>query len=230
MENKGLFIAIEGCDGSGKSTVIAKVFEMLKAEDLQSGYQGNGQVYLTREPGGSRIAEQIRNIILDRSNTEEDPKTEALLYAASRRQHMVDTVFPLLNKDEIVITDRFIDSSLAYQGYARGLGIDEVCSLSMFAIDGRLPDFVVYFDIDPALGLKRIAIRSKKDRASDRLDQEKLAFHKKVYQGYEEIQKKYPERKFITVDASQELPAVITQVHGILRKAIDDYRMGLKEA
>src|SRR5574344_377672 len=141
--NKGLFITCEGGDGSGKSTVLKAVVPELE----KAGYP----IIMTREPGGTKISEQIRQVILSRDNAEEDIKTEALLYAASRRQNMVEKIFPALTDNKIVISDRFVDSSLVYQGYARGIGIDEVYNLNMFAIDGRLPDLTVLFDITPEI-------------------------------------------------------------------------------
>jgi dTMP kinase len=171
---------------------------------------------VTREPGGSKIAEQIRNIILDKKNTEEDPRTEALLYAASRRQHLVDVVLPALNKGELVLSDRYIDSSLAYQGYARNIGIEEVKSINDFAIDGLMPDFTFFLDLTPEEGLKRIQSRK---RDSDRLDAEKLAFHKRVYEGYQIIIKNDPKR-FIMIDARQTPEEETEEIVSAILKAI----------
>ena len=151
MKQNGLFITFEGPEGAGKTTVISKLYDRLKAEGRQ--------VVLTREPGGIRIAEKIRTVILDTDNIEMDAKTEALLYAAARRQHLVEKVIPALNNGAIVLCDRFIDSSLAYQGYARGLGIDEVLKINQFAIGNTMPDLTVFFDINPAEGLSRIATK-----------------------------------------------------------------------
>ena len=123
----GKFITIEGPEGSGKTTVAKRLVEKLTEE----GYQ----VVYTREPGGVTIAERIRDIILDVNNTNLDPRSEALLYAASRRQHLVEKVLPALESGKIVICDRFVDSSLAYQGYARNIGIDEIYNINMFAIN-----------------------------------------------------------------------------------------------
>ncbi len=187
----GFFISIEGGDGVGKTTAIKSLEEKLKQNGIN--------YYLTREPGGSKISESIRNIILDKNNKEEDPKTEALLYAASRRQHLVEIVIPRLEKGELVITDRYIDSSLAYQGYARGIGIKKVYLINSFAIDNYLPDLTFFLELSPQEGLKRI---SNNKRAVDRLDQEKESFHQKVYDGYHILIKKYRKR-FVVVDASK---------------------------
>src|SRR5437763_1199681 len=136
----GFFITFEGPDGAGKSTIIRMVANELK------------DALLTREPGGIDIAEQIRKVILDKENIAMDARTEALLYAAARRQHLVEKVRPALEDGKVVLCDRFVDSSLAYQGFARGLGIDEVLSINQFAIENMMPDLTIYFDIEPELG------------------------------------------------------------------------------
>ena len=145
---KGKFITLEGPDGSGKTTVSLKIVSILQ----QRGYK----VMLTREPGGVDIAEQIRQVILDKKNTAMDAKTEALLYAAARRQHLIEKVLPALKEGYIVICDRFVDSSLAYQGVGRQLGIDKVYAMNLFAIEDIMPDKTIFFDIDYMQGLERI--------------------------------------------------------------------------
>ena len=135
---KGQFIAFEGCDGSGKTTVSRAVYERLKEE----GYD----VIYTREPGGIEISEQIRNVILDPKNVTMDERTEALLYAASRRQHLMEKVLPALEQGKIVLSDRYVLSSLAYQGYARGIGIEEVWRINEFAIEDHMPDHTIFLD------------------------------------------------------------------------------------
>lgn len=197
----GVFITFEGGEGSGKTTIASKVKEQLTKE----GYH----VVLTREPGGVEIAEEIRNVIVDIKNTHMDKKTEALLYAASRRQHLVEKVIPALEKDYIVICDRFIDSSLVYQGIARGIGIDEVYEMNLFATDHILPKCTIFFDVEPEIGLKRV--HSDKEREVNRLDLEKLDFHKKVYEGYLQICDKYSDR-IVKVDASLDIDSVYNQV------------------
>ena len=193
---KGYFITFEGPDGSGKTTISTEVQKRLTA----AGYDA---IY-TREPGGIDIAEQIRRVILDPKNVNMDAKTEALLYAASRRQHLIEKVLPALEKGQIVICDRFIDSSLAYQGYARGLGIEEVFRINEFAIEGHFPDATVYLNLAYEEGLKRIETRAFKDR----LDLETTNFHKLVSKGYEEVLKKYKHRMKI-VDARQDIEHVL---------------------
>ena len=158
------------------------------------------EIIRTREPGGTPISEQIRNVILDKGNTAMDPRTEALLYAASRRQHLVEKVWPALKEGKIVICDRYLDSSLAYQGGARGLGIDNVLALNQFATDGFYPDLTLLFDLDPQVGLDRI--NSNANREVNRLDLEKLEFHNKVRNTFLDLAKRYPDR-FVIIDASK---------------------------
>ena len=187
-----MFIPIEGPEGSGKTTAVDTAVKELE----KMGYQ----IVRTREPGGTPIAEQIRNVILDKNNTAMDQRTEALLYAASRRQHLVEKVWPALKEGKIVICDRYLDSSLAYQGGARGLGIDNILNVNMFATEGTFPDLTLLFDLSPEVGLARIAANS--DREVNRLDLEKMEFHTKVRNTFLELAKRYPER-FVVIDASQ---------------------------
>ncbi|WP_423408666.1 dTMP kinase [Heyndrickxia sp. MSNUG] len=193
----GIFITIEGPDGSGKTTIINMLADNLQKEGFE--------VVATREPGGIEIAEQIRQVILDRDNTAMDPRTEALLYAAARRQHLAEKVKPALEKGKIILCDRFVDSSLAYQGYARGLGIDEVYSINEFAIEDMMPQLTLYFDLAPELGLERI--NKNKGREVNRLDLENLEFHQKVREGYMILADRFSDR-IVKIDASRELEAV----------------------
>jgi len=191
---KGIFITFEGPEGSGKTTVIERLAK--KLED--AGYI----VRLTREPGGCRISEDIRSIILDVNNKNMDPVTEALLYAASRRQHVSEVIKPHLDAGHIVICDRFLDSSLVYQGYARNLGIDNVLEINKQAINGLFPDLTIFFDIKPNVGLDRI---KDNKRNQNRLDLEKLDFHNRVYEGYIEVLNRFSDRiKAINADLSRE--------------------------
>jgi dTMP kinase len=202
-----MFITFEGGEGAGKSTAIKRIVEKLTSE----GYE----IVLTREPGGTPIAEEIRNVILDKKNTAMDPRTEALLYAASRRQHLVEKVIPALKEGKLVLCDRFLDSSLAYQGGARGIGIDTVYNMNLFATEGMLPDLTILFDIKPEEGLARIAANSQ--REVNRLDVEKLTFNNKVRDSFHELAKKFPER-FVIVDASKTPDEVFADAY----KAIED--------
>lgn len=197
----GIFITFEGGEGSGKTTIA----EMVKKELINRGYS----VMITREPGGVRIAEDIRKIIVSTDNTNMDRKTEALLYAASRRQHLIEKVIPALKKDYIIICDRYIDSSLVYQGIARGIGIDEVYQMNLFATENILPKRTIFFDITPEEGLKRIY--KNQDREVNRLDLENIEFHQRVYQGYLHLCEKYNDR-IVKIDASQNIEGVFNQV------------------
>lgn len=187
-----MFITLEGPEGSGKTTAV----EFAVTRLIEMGYE----IVRTREPGGTPIAEQIRNVILDKENTKMDPRTEALLYAASRRQHLVEKVWPAIKEGKIVICDRFLDSSLAYQGGARGLGIEEILNVNLFATENQWPDLTLLFDIDPTIGLARIA--SNANREVNRLDLEKLDFHNRVRNTFLELSKRYPDR-YIVIDASK---------------------------
>lgn len=192
-----MFITLEGPEGSGKTTAIQKAVDTL----THMGYE----IIRTREPGGTEIAEQIRNVILDKANTSMDPRTEALLYAASRRQHLVEKVWPALKEGKIVICDRYLDSSLAYQGGARGLGIENVLNINLFATENTWPDLTLLFDIDPSIGLSRI--NKNADREVNRLDLEKLEFHKKVRQTFLDLAARFPER-YVIIDASKSVDEV----------------------
>jgi dTMP kinase len=191
---RGIFITLEGPDGAGKTTIAQMLAEKFE------------NTMLTREPGGIDIAEQIRKVILAKENTRMDARTEALLYAAARRQHLVEKVKPALEEGKVVLCDRFVDSSLAYQGYARGLGVDEVYSINQFAIGDLMPELTLYFDIDPESGLKRIS--KNQSREVNRLDLESLDFHHRVYEGYQLLLKRFPER-IIKIDACRSLEEVL---------------------
>lgn len=201
---KGLFVVFEGGEGSGKSTIIEKIYIWLR----ESGHE----CVLTREPGGIKISEKIREVILDKENTEMDGRTEALLYAAARRQHLVEKVIPAINSGKIVLCDRFVDSSLAYQGYARGLGIDKVFEINKFAINDCMPNVSILFDIDPEIGLERI--RKNSSREVNRLDLEKIDFHNKVREGYTKIYENNKDR-MIKINAEQSIDQVFEEVKRI---------------
>lgn len=208
---RGIFITMEGPEGAGKTTILKRLGETLK----QEGYS----VVLTREPGGIPISEQIREVILNKENTAMDSRTEALLYAAARRQHLVEKIVPALEKGMIVLCDRFIDSSLAYQGYARGLDMDEIYSINKFAIGDFMPDVTFYFDIDPAEGLKRISANNH--REVNRLDLEELHFHEKVREGYQMVMDTWKDR-FVRIDASQTLEMVFEQTKSSIFKILKE--------
>lgn len=205
----GVFITFEGGEGSGKTTIA----NMIQKTLAQEGYH----VVLTREPGGVEIAEKIRDIIHDVKYINMDRKTEALLYAASRRQHLVEKVIPALENDAIVICDRFVDSSMVYQGIARSIGIDEVYQMNLFATENILPKRTIFFDIQPEDGLKRVY--ANKDREVNRLDLENIDFHRKVYQGYLSLCDKFPNR-IVKIDASLDIDHVYQQVLKKIREIL----------
>lgn len=189
--SKGIFITLEGGEGSGKTTMIGRLSNYLEERNIA--------FLVTREPGGIEIAEKIRSIILDPEHTAMDARTEALLYAAARRQHLVEKVIPALEEGLIVLCDRFVDSSLVYQGYARGIGIEEIRSINLFATEGITPNVTIYFDVDPEIGFARIA--ANQEREVNRLDLENRLFHDKVRAGYLKLVENEPER-IKMIDAS----------------------------
>lgn len=197
----GKFITLEGIDGSGKTTILNKIIETLE----KNGYAD--QLVVTREPGGDKISENIRNIILDNEYTEMDPRTEALLYAASRRQHLIDIILPALKAGKIVICDRFVDSSIAYQGVGRKIGIQGIKDINNFATDYLQPDMTLYFDVTPEISKQRVALRERK---KDRLDQENDDFYAKVYDGYADLVKENPQRIKV-IDATQSVDEVFKE-------------------
>lgn len=199
----GIFITIEGPDGSGKSTQVELLQKHLKTEGKE--------VIITREPGGTKIGEKIRDIILDRENTEMDYVTEALLYAASRAQHVEQVIKPALLKGDVVICDRYVDSSIVYQGVGRGLG-ESVKIMNDIAIKGCMPDITFLFKLDPAIGKGRIEIE-------DRLEMEKMEYHYKVYEGYLQLEKKYPER-IKAIDATKEIHVIHEEIKKYIEKLI----------
>lgn len=198
----GKFISFEGPDGAGKTSVLKAI-----GQELSVKY--GDDLVLTREPGGNKISESIRNIILDSDNTEMDARTEALLYAAARRQHLKETVIPALDSGKIVISDRYVDSSIAYQGAGRSIGEDEVWQMNQFAIDGLEPDLTVYLDIESEEGLRRI--KTYRTDEINRLDVEALEFHQRVRSSYLKLAKENSDRIKL-VDASQPLEQVLIAV------------------
>lgn len=191
-----MFITFEGGEGTGKSTLI----EIIKKNLEKLGFE----IILTREPGGagSIVAEEIRDLVLNPKYTNVTPHTEALLYAASRAQHLDEVIIPALKNKKIVLCDRYLDSSVAYQAYARGLGEDFILSINKYALD-HLPNLTFYIDLDPKVGIDRIKNRTK----IDRLDQEKIAFHNKVREGYKMIVEKNKERIY-TIDGNQTIEEI----------------------
>lgn len=200
-----MFITFEGGEGSGKTTLILSLMDWLKENHIEA--------ISTREPGGSKIAEKIRGIILDVENKQITPKTEALLFAAARVQHLEETVLPALSLNKVVVCDRYLDSSLAYQGYARGLGIEAVLKINAFAVE-HMPNYTVYIDQDPEIGLSRI-----KSRDNNRLDLEQLDFHNKVRNGYLKLAQLYKDR-YIVINGNQSIETLIADVKAHLKDVL----------
>ncbi|KAF1297076.1 dTMP kinase [Enterococcus sp. JM4C] len=195
----GLFITVEGPDGAGKTSVIEELFPRLQALT-------NQPLIKTREPGGIAIAEKIRQVILDPKNDAMDERTEALLYAAARRQHLVEKVFPALNEGKIILCDRFVDSSLAYQGAGRRIGVAAIAEMNIFATEGLAPNFTLYLDVDSDTGLRRIS--QHRSHQMDRLDSEGLEFHQRVRHAYLKLAEENPSR-ITKIDARQDLFHVV---------------------
>ncbi len=201
-----MFITFEGGEGSGKTSLIKEVSKWLVE---------NGKPTLTtREPGGSFIAEQIRKVLLDNNNLDMSPKTEALLFAASRVQHLEEIILPALKENKIVLCDRYIDSSLAYQGYARGLGLEAILKANNFVLE-YMPNYTIYIDVDPEIGLSRAHQRG----ASNRLDNEALTFHKRVREGYLKVSEMYKER-FIIIDGNCDMKTLIERTLTKLKEIV----------
>lgn len=210
--SKPLFISFEGPEGAGKTTVL----NILIAE-LQPKL--GDKLVTTREPGGNPISEAIRSILQPEDDNGLEKRTEALLYAAARRQHLVEIIQPALAAGKVVISDRYVDSSLAYQGGGRDLGVEKIWQINQFAIDGLLPDLTIYLDVPSELGLARVTANRK--GKIDRLDKESLAFHQKVRQTYLKLQSEFSDRIKI-VDATQPLDKVVHDTRELINQVLED--------
>ena len=208
---KGIFISFEGTDGAGKSTQIAFAEDYFKSR----GYD----VVMTREPGGTQIGEKLREILLDKSNSEMSSVTEMMIYSAARAQLVAEVIRPALEAGQVVICDRFVDSSIAYQDFGSGLGV-AVSTVNSFAIGDSMPDLTVFLDLDPAIGRSRIG---KTDM--DRLEQEDIDFFYRVYNGYRELAEANPDR-IASVNAAGTVDEVRAEIEAafarILRRISDD--------
>lgn len=202
---KGYFITIEGSDGSGKSTQLKKIISYLEEKQVD--------LVVTREPGGTSVAEAIRELILDPAHPEMTAKTEMLLYAAARAQHVEEKILPALKAGKVVLSDRYVDSSIAYQAYGRGLG-EMVAQVNAIATGGLVPDLTIFLDLPPAVGMARK--QQEENHELDRLEQEKLEFHQKVYEGYDALCKAEPDR-ICRIDAGGS----IEEVFGQIRQALE---------
>ncbi|AET29691.1 thymidylate kinase [Leuconostoc mesenteroides subsp. mesenteroides J18] len=209
---KPIFISFEGPEGAGKTSVLEALISELKTklgDDLVT----------TREPGGNPISEAIRSILQPEEDNGMDKRTEALLYTAARRQHLVENIKPALDQNKIVISDRYVDSSLAYQGGGRGLGIDNIWEINQFAIDGLLPNMTIYLDVPVEIGLARV--NENRQGKIDRLDKESISFHQKVRETYLKLQSEFSDRIKI-VDATQPLNKVIDDTRILINQILED--------
>lgn len=202
---RGKFITFEGCDGCGKSTQLKLLSNYLTEQNIPHIF--------TREPGGGKISEAIREILLNGKNTEMTDECEALLYAAARVQHLADRVEPALQEGKLVICDRYVDSSLAYQAYARGLGEDFIKKINAFALQNYLPDVTIFIDLTPEAAF----LRKRGADENDRLEQAGMAFHKKVYAGYDTLAKNEPNR-IARVDGNQTPNGIFENVLAKLKE------------
>lgn len=209
---KPIFISFEGPEGAGKTSVLEALISELKTK------LGDNLV-TTREPGGNPISEAIRSILQPEEDNGMDKRTEALLYTAARRQHLVENIKPALDQNKIVISDRYVDSSLAYQGGGRGLGIDNIWEINQFAIDGLLPDMTIYLDVPVEIGLARV--NENRQGKIDRLDKESISFHQKVRETYLKLQSEFSDRIKI-VDATQPLNKVIDDTRILINQILED--------
>lgn len=207
----GLFISFEGPDGCGKSTIIKMLYDKLIAKFPD-------KIVLTREPGGTnnKIAEDIRTILLNKTEYKIDYRAEALLFAASRAQHVSDFIKPNLEKNNLVLCDRYIDSSIVYQGFGRGLGYKNIWKINEFAMDGIIPNITFILMVKPEIGLERI--NKNANREKNRLDNEKIELHQKVYDAYKKIIKNDKTKRIIEIDASQEVDKVFDDIYNIILK------------
>lgn len=202
---RGKFITFEGCDGCGKSTQLRLLSQYLTKNAIPHIF--------TREPGGGKISEAIRDILLNGKNMEMTDECEALLYAASRVQHLSDRVEPALSEGKLVICDRYVDSSLAYQAYARGLGLDFITKINAYALKNYLPDVTVFIDLTPEAAFQR---KHGADE-NDRLEKAGMEFHRRVYEGYKAVAAAEPDR-VICVDGTQTPDEIFADVVKILQE------------
>ncbi len=200
--NNGLFIALEGGEGAGKSTIARLISERIEKENLKC--------MITREPGGVDVAEDIRSVIM---NYELTPKAEALLFAAARTEHLHKKVIPSLNDNTIVISDRYIDSSVIYQGFAKGLGKQQIQELNAWATDDLMPALSIYIDVDPVIGLERV---NSGNREVNRFDQNDIEFHQAIRAGYNEL---FTGRDHsYIIDGEQTIEMVVEQVYNLIKE------------
>ena len=208
----GYFITIEGGEGSGKTSVLNKVIQLLN----EDGYIN---IVTSREPGGIKIATQIREVILNKENTSMDPVTEMFLFAASRRQHIVEKILPALEDNAIFVCDRFVDSSYVYQGIVGNIGLDTVINVNEIATLGCKPNLTILFDVDPKIGLERI--NANKAREVNRLDLKSIEYHNKIREGYLVVANKFKDR-IVVIDASKTFDEVVNDVYTLIKSRLEE--------
>lgn len=213
---QGLFITVEGPDGSGKTTLVKKLSEKLEK-------MLKVPLVTTREPGGSLVAEKIREVIIDPNHQEMDSRTEALLFAAGRRQHITEKIKPALDAGKVVLCDRFVDSSIAYQGAGRKIGVKEVAAVNQFATEDLKPDLTLYLDVDSQMGLNRIGSKES-NREKDRLELEAITFHNRVRSAYLKLLEENPNRMYL-IDASQNMESVLKNSLTIVKNKLEIYKL-----
>jgi dTMP kinase len=203
----GKFIVFEGVEGAGKTTQLQQT-----AEWLQTCYSDQ-DIIITREPGGTELGQKIRQLLLD-PDSEVGKRTELLLYGADRAQHVESVIKPHLDRGDIVLCDRFTDSTIAYQGYGRGFDRSEIDQINQLATGGLQSDLTIWLDLDVEIGLGRVSLRGKPDR----MEQANLDFHKRVRQGYQELANTYPNR-IVRIDADQSVLIIQTEIQSILKRS-----------
>lgn len=204
-----MFITFEGPDGSGKTTQVRQLADWLR----ERGHD----VVLTREPGGTDIGDQIRAVLHDPANGAMDARTEILLYSASRAQHVTQRILPALAANKIVVSDRYADSTLAYQGYGRGLDLEALRRITRFATGGLTPDLTLYLDITPEQGLQRRQVGGDE---WNRLDAEAIDFHRRVRAGYLELVRQEPER-WVVINATRSVGDVQAEIRALVQEKLD---------
>ena len=218
MTNRGCFVTFEGGEGAGKSTLIDKIYDILFAQKLN--------LVRTREPGGTILGEEVRRLLLDHSKNTMSKYAELCLFLASRAQHIKEIILPALNSNKIVLCDRFNDSTVAYQGYARDIGINKVENYCSLICENLLPNITIYLDIDPKIGLQRVKkLPQKKSSAIlDRIEAEHISFHQKIRDGFHKIAKKNKDRFFI-IDASKSQEEVLKETIELIEKKLKNLNL-----
>lgn len=217
MMQSGFFITIEGVDGSGKSTVLKELEKLLKGSEIIKKFHGT---LFTREPGGyqNALAEKIREIVLHKNDFLIDDESEAMLFAASRIIHVNQTILPALKSNNLVVSDRYVDSSYVYQGYAKNIPIEDIYSVNKFSLDKCIPDLTIVLMLEPKKALERIQTNA---RQTNRLDEKPLKYYEMVKNGYETLKERFPQRNYVFIDVDCGIQTAINRVYEICIKEIN---------